>query len=134
MASRTSVTSENITVAPGRHQQVGAEAQRRIGGQAAEGIAAAALHAHDQLGGGHGFAPAFVQDFQPRFHPLQDGGDVGAEAFMVLHPHGGAAAFGQPLRRQLFAAQAHHQHFAAEIGIVRQVLQGADRHHRLRAR
>jgi hypothetical protein len=65
MPSRTSVTSENITAGAGAHQQVGGEADRRIGGHAGEGVAAAALHADHQVGGGAGLAAARVQ-FQCR--------------------------------------------------------------------
>ena len=45
----------------GTHQQVGREAHRRVGGEAREGVAAAALHAHDQLAGREGLAPAGVR-------------------------------------------------------------------------
>ena len=60
MASRTSVTSENITRGAGAHQKVGGEAKRRIGGDAGKRVAAAALQADDEIGGRAGFATAPV--------------------------------------------------------------------------
>jgi hypothetical protein len=69
MPSRTSVTSENITVAPARTSRSVAKAHRRVGGDAGERIAAAALHAHHQLAGRHGLAAARVQPLQVHTAP-----------------------------------------------------------------
>ena len=114
------------------HQKIRAIAQGGIGSQARKGVRTAALHPHHQLAGRDRLALPLVQHFQAGFHPFHDDGDIGAEAFMVLHPHGVTPTLGEPFGHQLLAAQANHQHFAAEIGIARQALQGADRHHRLR--
>ena len=43
-----------------------------------------------------------------------------------------AGAGQQTLGLQLLAAEAHHHDFAAEVGVQRQVMNGADRHHRRR--
>ena len=66
MASRTSVTSENITVAPARTSKIGGEAERGIGGDAGKRVAAAALQADHEIGGRAGFALALVEHGEPR--------------------------------------------------------------------
>ncbi len=69
MPSRTSVTSENITVAPARTSRSVQKPDGRIGGDAGERVAAAALHAHHQLAGGDGLAAAHVQPLEVLLAP-----------------------------------------------------------------
>ena len=132
--------------AAGPHDQVGREADGGIGGDAGEGVAAAALQPDDQIGGRAGFPPAPVQPLQAPLGHLQHGVDHVAEAVerLVLQLQNGRvrcplAALAvcrrhQPFRLQLFAAEADDHHLAAEVGVAREVLQGADRHDGGRAR
>ena len=133
----------------GAHQQVGAEAHRRVGGDAGEGIAAAALHADHEFARRHGFAPARVQAFEVLFGGGHDRIDHRHEADMLvvlqadhvelrffacadigdvaLIDDGEAARRQQALGLQLLAAQAHHHHLAAEVRVQADVAQRADR-------
>ncbi len=94
------------------------------------------MQADHEIGRRAGLARAGVEHLQSGFGLGHDGIDDGTEAVkgFVLHPHDGIAdAFRhQPLRRELFAAEADDQDLAAEIRIECEVLQGADRHHRIR--
>ncbi|MNO69093.1 hypothetical protein D3C76_599420 [compost metagenome] len=118
------------------YQQVRGVAQCRVGGDAGERIAAATLHAQDQLAGGHRFAAALVEFFQAGFSQRHDLFDHFAEAqagilqavqprvtevyrrIVVMHDLAGL---------QFFAAQADDQRFATKVGVARQVAHGADR-------
>ncbi|MDR6356217.1 hypothetical protein Q3H58_002888 [Pseudomonas psychrotolerans] len=123
------------------HQQIGGHAQGRVGGDAGEGVAAAALHAHHQLGRWHRFTAALVEHLQPRLDQPHDLLDHAGEAvgrilqaeqpgFFIL-PGGEVVARHQLAGLQLLAAQTDHQRLAAEVGVAADVVQGADRNHRI---
>jgi hypothetical protein len=129
---------------PGAHQQVGAEAHGRIGGDAGESVAAAALHADDQLARRHRLATAGIQLLQVHFGLPHDGIHHRHEADVrvVLQPHHVERRLGcfaalvyhrdgagrqQPFGLKLLAAQAHHHHLAAEVRVEADVAQCADR-------
>ncbi|SOY63831.1 hypothetical protein CBM2589_A70004 [Cupriavidus taiwanensis] len=122
---------------PGAHQQVGGKTHRRVGGDAGERIAAAALDTHHQLRRRAGLAPARVQAREVFFRRGHDRFDHRGKAHVLLvlqADHVGLARFldrdgagaDQARRLQLLAAQADDHHFAAEVGVQRDIADGAD--------
>ncbi|MNH04406.1 hypothetical protein D3C79_637000 [compost metagenome] len=118
------------------HQQVGGIAQRRVGGDAGERIAAATLHAEDQLAGRHGLATALVELLQAGFGQVHDLFDHFAEAqagvLQAVQPgvaevHRGVVVVHHLAGLEFFTAQADDQRLATEVGVARQVAHGADR-------
>ncbi len=65
-------------------QQVGRVTRARVGSQAAERIAAAALHPNEQLGQGQLLAPPLIELFQLGFRHVQDRLHHGIMALPVL--------------------------------------------------
>ena len=131
----------------GAHQQVGGEAHRRVGGDAGERIAAAALHAHHQLGGrtpsragarsaargarapGAGWSRSSTSKPTCASSCRQTTSSAGCAAGACADRE--AARRQQPLGLQLLAAQADHHHLAAEVRVQADVAQRADRDHRV---
>src|SRR6266849_2630788 len=118
MASRTSVTSENITEAPARTS--------RSAAKPSAGLAVTPENA----------SAAPVEHGKARVRHFHDGLDNGAETVegFILHPHDMAvgAIRQKPLGNEFLAAEADDHDFAAEIRIHREVLQGSDRDDRQR--
>ena len=107
-------------------------ARAGVGGYAGEGVAAAALHADEQIAEGQLLALALIEDFKLFFRHLQDGLHAALKAVALLEHHHvfGGVVFRahQHVRRQLFTAQGNHHELAAEIGMMADVAQGADGH------
>ncbi len=70
----------------GADEEVGCVAYGGVGGDAGEGVAAAALQADDEIGGGAGGALAAVELLEAVLGHAHDGGDDVAEAVVLLRP------------------------------------------------
>src|SRR5204863_2015906 len=68
----------------GAEEEVGGVPDGGIAGDAREGVAAAALEADDQVGGGAGRAAAAVEPSEALLGGSHDGGDGFGEAALVL--------------------------------------------------
>ncbi len=119
-------------------------ADRRVRGDARERVAAAALDAHDQVGGGAGLPPPAVEPVQPFLgHPHQDRHHVAeaVEGFILEEQYRRSRAFPaipatragrffrhQPVGLELLAAEADDHRFSAEVRVEDEVPERPDRH------
>src|SRR5215469_11271543 len=87
--SRTSLTSENITVAPARTSRSVANPTAGVRGDARECVAAAALHADDKCRRRLHSADSLIEPNKASLRQIHDGSHHIAEAvvLLVLHPN-----------------------------------------------
>ena len=117
-------------------QQIRGITQRRVGGDAGKRIAAAALHAQDQLGRRHSFPATLIELLQTGLgqrHDLLDHlSETVTRILQAVQPrlaqiHRAVALVHHLPGLQFLAAQADDQGFATQVRVARQIAYGADR-------
>ena len=125
----------------GSHQQVRGPTHSGICRHSGEGVGAAALQAHDKVGGWTGNAPALVKTLQLLLRLRHDVADHRAKALIrilkdrdgrILFEHAQCAGGDHAGGLQFFATEADQQNFSAEVRIQAQVAQCADGNSRAR--